>query len=319
MGFSYVVSAGNEVDLEAADFLEYFLDDPRTKVVAMFVEGFRSPQRLRSILPRYLKRGKALVVAKMGKSEAGRSAAVSHTAHAAGQPELYGALFRQYGVYQATDVSDMLDAAAALSCWEGVGGRGVGIISGSGGAGVWTAEACVAEGLAVPELEADRQDAISADLAYYAAARNPVDVTAGGVEDLMNAITAVAGSPRIDAIGLIAIGPQLTDAGRRARIRELIDAAGKPFLVYAHHPASAEQLDAFSELGLPSFVSPYGLATGVKALAGYREAAARLALDDAAPGPAAWCFRPAAAHRRGTGAMRVRSQGLAAGSRVRCA
>src|SRR5579859_1693950 len=127
----------------------------------------------------------------MGKSEAGRSAAVSHTAHAAGQPELYSALFGRYGVYQATDVSDLLDAAAALSCWNEVGGRGVGIISGSGGAGVWTAEACVAEGLAVPELEAGRREAISAGLAYYAAARNPVDVTAGGVEGLMNTITAV--------------------------------------------------------------------------------------------------------------------------------
>ena len=117
-----MVSAGNEVDLEAADFLEYFLDDPRTKVVVMFVEGFRSPHGSRSILPRFLERGKALVVAKMGKSEAGRSAAVSHTAHAAGQPELYSALFGRYGVYQATDVSDMLDAAAALSCWDGSAG-----------------------------------------------------------------------------------------------------------------------------------------------------------------------------------------------------
>ena len=180
LGFSYVVSAGNEVDLETADFLEYFLDDPRTKVVVMFVEGFQSPERFARLLPRYLDRGKALVVAKMGKSQAGRSAAVSHTAHAAGQAELYSALFERYGVYQATDVPDMLDAAAALSCWDGIGGRGVGIITGSGGAAVWTAEACVASGLAVPELEADRQEAIFADLAYYAAARNPVDVTAGG-------------------------------------------------------------------------------------------------------------------------------------------
>ena len=222
-----MVSAGNEVDLETADFLEYFLDDPRTKVVAMFVEGFQSPERFASLLPRYLDRGKALVVAKMGRSEAGRSAAVSHTAHAAGQAELYSALFERYGVYQATDVPDMLDAAAALSCWDGIGGRGVGIITGSGGAAVWTAEACVASGLAVPELEADRQEAIFADLAYYAAARNPVDVTAGGMNSLINAVRAVAASPRIDAIGLIAVGPQLADADYRTTVSKLIEETGK--------------------------------------------------------------------------------------------
>jgi acyl-CoA synthetase (NDP forming) len=255
----------------------------------MFVEGFRSPQRLRGILARYAERGKAVVVAKMGTSEAGRSAAVSHTAHTAGQPELYRALFDHYGVYQATDVSDLLDAAAALSCWGEIGGRGVGIITGSGGAAVWTAEACVAAGLAVPELEADRQEAIFADLAYYAAARNPVDVTAGGIDSLIKAIGAVAASPRIDAIGLIAIGPQLTDAGHRATIREVIDAAGKPCFAYAHHPASAEQLDALAELRLPNFVTPHGLATGIKALSRYSEAAARLtaAQGTAAQGTAA--------------------------------
>ena len=285
LGFSYVVSAGNEVDLETADFLEYFLDDPRTKVVVMFVEGFQSPERFASLLPRYLDRGKALVVAKMGKSEAGRSAAVSHTAHAAGQAELYSALFERYGVYQATDVPDMLDAAAALSCWDGIGGRGVGIITGSGGAAVWTAEACVASGLAVPELEADRQEAIFADLAYYAAARNPVDVTAGGMNSLINAVRAVAASPRIDAIGLIAVGPQLADADYRTTVSKLIQETGKPCFAYAHHPASAATLDAFSELRLPCFVSPYGLANGIKALCQRSEAVTRLQAHGNAPSP----------------------------------
>lgn len=283
LGFSYVVSAGNEVDLEAADYLEYFLDDERTKVVAMFVEGFQTPERILSLLPRYLERGKALVIAKMGRSEAGRLAAVSHTAHAAGQPELYSALFERYGVYQATDVPDMLDAAAALSCWDSIGGPAVGILTASGGAAVWTAEGCVAAGLAVPELEADRQEAILADLAYYASARNPVDVTAGGMGSFINAIRTVASSSRIDAVGLIAVGPQLTDAGYRTIIRDLIAESGKPYFAYAHHPGNDAQFDAFNELRLPCFISPYGLANGIKAVVQYSEAAARLKADGNAP------------------------------------
>ena len=90
----------------------------------------------------------------------------------------------------------------------------------------------------------------------------------------MNAVRAVAASPRIDAIGLIAVGPQLADADYRTTISKLIEETGKPCFAYAHHPASAATLDAFSELRLPCFISPYGFANGIKALCQHSEAVA---------------------------------------------
>jgi acetate---CoA ligase (ADP-forming) len=287
MGFSYVISTGNEVDLEAADFLEYFLDDPRTKVVCLFVEGFQSPDRLLSLLPQYLERRKALVIAKMGKSEEARLASASHTAHVAGDNELYSALFERFGVYQAADVPEMLDAAASLSRWDSVGGRGVGIIAASAGPAVWAVDACVASGLEVPELEQHRQESILARLPYYATARNPVDVTGGGLGvSFFGALWTMAASPRVDSLAVIGVEPHLTKPEFRSSLRQVVDDAGKPVFAYDQHPPSSEGQQVFSDLGLPFYTGPAGLARGLAALCHYSEAVARLAArTDAAACP----------------------------------
>jgi acetate---CoA ligase (ADP-forming) len=277
LGFSHVISTGNEVDLEAADYLEYFLDDPRTKVVCLFVEGFRSPDRLRRLLPQYLERRKALVIAKMGKSAEARQASVSHTAHVAGDNALYSALFERFGVYQAADVPEMLDAAAALSRWDSVGGRGVGILTASAGPAVWTVDACVASGLDVPELEPERQTSILEDLPYYAAARNPVDVTGGDLGvGFFKALRTMAASPRVNSLVLIGVEPHLNKPKFNASLREAVNDAGKPTFAYDQHPPSPEGQNAFGDLRLPFYTSPGGLARGVAALSQYSEAVARL-------------------------------------------
>jgi acetate---CoA ligase (ADP-forming) len=276
LGFSYVISTGNEFDLEVADYLEYFLDDPRTKVVCLFIEGFRSPARLRSLLPRFLERRKALVIAKMGKSEEARQASVSHTAHVAGNNELYSALFEHFGVYQAADMPEMLDAAAALSRWDSVDGRGVGILTASAGAAVWTAETCIASGLAIPELEPELQKAILTDLPYYATARNPVDLTGGDVAArFFSALRTMAVSQRVHSLALLGIEPHLGKPEFRASLQQAVDELGKPMFAYDQHPPSGKGQEAFSELGLPFSLSPGGLARSMTALCKYSEAVAR--------------------------------------------
>lgn len=272
IGFSYVVSVGNEVDLEVSDFLEYFLEDPRTKVVLLFIEGFRSPQRIVSLLPRFLEKRKALVIAKMGSSEEARLASLSHTAHAAGPNELYSALFERFGVFEATDVPEMLDAAAALSNWDHVGGRGVGILTATGGAAIWVAEACVSAGLDIPELEPERQQSILADLVYYATARNPVDLTASGAHQFASALGTVAASPRIDAVVLAGVGTPLAQADSKSALHGAIERSGVPTVVYAHHPPSDAMIDSLHDLGLPCYPSPVGAANGIRALYQYSQA-----------------------------------------------
>jgi len=79
IGFSCIISTGNEMDLEASDYIEYFLQDPMTKVIAIFLEGFRNIPKFLAVADKALDQGKPIVVLKIGRTEVGAKAAASHT------------------------------------------------------------------------------------------------------------------------------------------------------------------------------------------------------------------------------------------------
>ncbi len=107
VGASHVVSTGNEADLGALEVVAYLLDDPATRVVALLVEGFRDDEDLGPVAERAEEMGKALVVAKIGRSPAGVEAAAAHTAHRAGDDEEYQKVFARYGVIRVYDQEDL--------------------------------------------------------------------------------------------------------------------------------------------------------------------------------------------------------------------
>jgi len=282
LGFSCVISSGNELDLELLDYVEHLLKDPHTRVVLLFLEGLRRGRRFGEVAARALSAGKPLVVAKVGRSPAARRAAISHTAHLAGDDGAYQALFRRYGVVRAGDQEEMVDLALALARCPRAAGKRVGIVTVSGGAGTWLADALGDEGLQVPALEEDRQRQIRELIPPYGSAANPIDVTAQ-VLAMEGALAAVLGlaleSPQLDAVVLISTlaAPRLL--GReRERLKELLGAADKPVLVYSYTQASPESVELMAELGLPWYTSPRRAARALRALVDYgraRERAAR--------------------------------------------
>ena len=118
-----VVSTGNEVDLGWADYVDYLLDQPVTRVVLSFVEPFRQPGRLVEVARKAARLGKPMVIAKIGRTEAGRRAAASHTASLVGTDAAYSAAFRQLGIMRVDDVDEMLDLAAYFSVGRLPAGR----------------------------------------------------------------------------------------------------------------------------------------------------------------------------------------------------
>jgi len=95
IGFSYIISTGNEADLDFADFARYLVDDESTRVIAGFVEGFKSVEKFLAVAELAAERGKPLVLIKIGRSEAGARAARSHTASLTGADAMYDAVFKQ--------------------------------------------------------------------------------------------------------------------------------------------------------------------------------------------------------------------------------
>ncbi|HUI04386.1 MAG TPA: CoA-binding protein, partial [Acidimicrobiales bacterium] len=115
VAFSRWVPTGNELDLEAADFIEYFAHDDDTAVIAGYFEGFKDPPKLRRALEAANAQGKPVVALKMGSTEAGTRMASSHTGHLAGSDAVVEGLFAQYGVVRVRDLDELLETAALFA------------------------------------------------------------------------------------------------------------------------------------------------------------------------------------------------------------
>ncbi len=149
--FSNVISYGNAIDLDCPDFLEYLAHDSETEVVALYIEGTRNGEHLKAAMTEAAKL-KPVLALKGGITEHGRRAASSHTGSLAGSPKIWEALFRQAGVIQVEDFDELLDATLAFSYAPLPSGKGIAIITNSGGFSVLETDACVKAGLEVPQF-----------------------------------------------------------------------------------------------------------------------------------------------------------------------
>jgi len=176
LGFSKIVNTGNEADLDTTDFLEYFGEDPETRVIMMYVESIKRGQRFLE-LARKISLEKPILCLKVGRTERGIRAALSHTGNISGSHEVFKAAMRQAGVLLPGNIEEMFEWAFAFANQPLPEGDRIGIVTNSGGPGVALVDACLEHGLQVPELPPDVQKQLREFLAPNAITRNPVDLT----------------------------------------------------------------------------------------------------------------------------------------------
>src|SRR5437870_12317316 len=177
IGFSYIISTGNEADLDFTDFARYLLDDPDTRVIAGFVEGFKQADKSLEVAKLAAERGKPIVLIKIGRSELGARAARSHTAALTGADARYDAIFAQYGVIRVRDYDELLEVAHLLAHTPKPGVPGIAVASHPGGISSLTADMCGQAGLDLPPLGEEARDGINGILKGFGWAANPADVT----------------------------------------------------------------------------------------------------------------------------------------------
>lgn len=180
LGINYVVSSGNEVDLEAADYIDFMLADPDTAAVMAFVEGFKDGRKFAAVADRALEMGKALVILKGGRSEKGQMAAASHTGSLAGSDKVCDTLFRQKGVSRVDDLDSLVDTAILFANSPLPQGNRIGIFAPSGGAGVIMADKCEENGLKLVDLSPTTKEGLSKLMPAFGSISNPLDPTAQG-------------------------------------------------------------------------------------------------------------------------------------------
>lgn len=257
-------------------------------MIAAYIEGIRSVDKFRRTATAARDAGKPLVIYKVGRSESGARAAVSHTGAMAGEGRIYDALFRQVGAIRAETCSDLLDLPAMLASRRRMPGKRVAILTSTGGAGSLVADNCGVIGLDVPELDL-ATGAILAGLLGQDAPMigNPVDVTLAGVEPaIMTAATrALLASDGIDAV-IVVIGSSALarpDVAAGA-IRAGLATSNKPRIAYVS-PHAPHIVDLLNREGIPAFAAPETCATVLKATLPMPVQGARLTVKADTPLP----------------------------------
>ena len=282
LGLGYFINTGNECDIDFVQMMRAVLDDDRIAVGAGYLEGVRDGAGLKLLAEHALSAGKPLTLTKVGRTDAGAKAAASHTGALAGSDAVFDGVIRGLGVTRARNEEHMLDIVEVLGSCKLPEGRGLGIVTQSGGAGVLMADRAEETGLMVSELSPQTRAQLAAVIPAFGTTGNPVDVTGQFVSDpnlLLDSMRIMMSDPQVH-VGIVWL--QLMDAHVDhlidifAKIKDLIS---KPWVVcWVAAPEAA--LAKMRSKGIPVLRGADPAVDAVAALVRYAEAR-RHWLDDA--------------------------------------
>ena len=176
-GSTVTLCTGNESDVTVGEALQWMAAHEPTKVVGMFLEGIRELDELVAGFEALRAAGKTAVVLKAGATEAAARASASHTGALATEDDLVDAFLARHGAARVRGFDELVDCAIALEKLGSSRGRGVGILSTSGGAGVVATEAAERNGLELPEMEPGTATALKKVIPDFASLGNPADMS----------------------------------------------------------------------------------------------------------------------------------------------
>src|SRR6267378_5959529 len=201
-GWSQVISSGNEAVVAAADFLEYLVDDSATRVIAMFLETVREPERFVAALDRAADRGKPVVVLKVGRSERARRAITSHTGGLAGEARVFSAVLRAHRAIEVNELDEMVEVLACCQGPRRPSGRRVAVITASGGLAELILDLGTAAGLDLPPLTPAARVEMRNAIGTLSGDGNPLDAWGNGdySTNFPRAVALLAADPTYDVV-----------------------------------------------------------------------------------------------------------------------
>ena len=254
LGTSSFVSMGNRADVDEADLIAYFNQDPNTEVIAAYIEGIKRPEQFIKSVQQLQK---PLVVLKSGRTPKGKVAAESHTKALAGADAIYEALFAKYNICRAYTAEEFYDYAKALAYLKPPPGNRILFITTSGGAAILATDQAEQEGLDVSPLPAEAVEAITPLIPAHAIKANPIDLTGDGTAQMFGDVMQ-ATREYYDTLGVIFGDPVEGASG------VVTPDANELIIFYGGADVERHESELMHLKGIPVFPTPE---RGIKALA----------------------------------------------------
>jgi acyl-CoA synthetase (NDP forming) len=279
--FRQMVTTGNEIGVSTLDFIDYFIQDPKTDIIAGYLEGAKDAWRLPEIGQKALAAGKPILMWKVGNTEQGQKAAASHTANLGGAMALYKAAFKQNGIIQVEDIQDVVDCGRAFRNGRLPKGNRLAIITISGGAGILMTDECIGRGMRLADLAPETAAKLREFVPSFGSVNNPVDVTAAIFNDLSlinRTLQTIVDDPGVDCIAMINASLQGEIANKIAA--EIVAVAGKTdkpiYITWSARDVMAPEAYAALEAArIPHYKSPVRCGRALAAVSWYAESKRR--------------------------------------------
>jgi acetate---CoA ligase (ADP-forming) len=281
VGTSYLCTSGNEAGVTCAELIGHLIEQPDVRVIVTYLEGLADPGNLLRAGRRALELGKPIVAMKVGGSRTGAQAVVSHTGSLAVPDRVVDAAFGRAGVIRAGSPQELIDLATVFSAQRLPQGRGVAVLTGSGGVGVAMADAGEAAGLDLHPPSPALRARLERMVPPFGSVRNPIDHTAHLVNDRSRyeeLIATLAATDDYDTLCMANVSR--TQMPRIAEfLGELSRSVGRPLVAQSHYPEIARELCL---RGVPTIADPVATMRAVAAVSDWSARRAWL-LEEPAP------------------------------------
>lgn len=258
VGIRSVVTTGNEIDLDIADFVRHYAEQSDVETIVLFVEGANDVSAWKEAFSYANVNGKTLMAIQIGTTPAGMHAVASHTGKVPRAGNEINDAFHDTSVHCFEDVDDLVDAVLGHTHKQSNVGNRVAIISVSGGGGIWCADLATQYGMRVESPSNELAKDLRSMLPTYASLTNPIDMTAQAIFDgtVPTALARILKSEDFDAILFVAtLGYDhklIDDVGFQTALKE----AQKPVVVFSYTPPNTKATSFLKSIKVPCFTSP---------------------------------------------------------------
>jgi len=228
---SKIISLGNKIDVSDADIIDYLAEDDQTRVIAIYIEGIQSVNKLIESAKNFAIKKGPIIVLKGGRTEEGARAASSHTSSLAVDDRIFEGLLRQSGMLRVDSIEEFIDICHAYSVYNGmVKGNRVAIITYSGALGVLSSDHCIRNGLKLAKFSDITSRKIREVVPNRKWGANPIDtypatIRSGNERTFTTCLEAVLNDENVDCVLMTVWGDTKPDKREKtfsSHVRDIV-------------------------------------------------------------------------------------------------